>query len=377
MDIRTKLAFALVLFSLISMALLGVFAYQESTRLLAEISHRQLGALAESKRNDLVKVQDGWRDKVLLISSQHEFAEAVRRYLADPTEENLIPVTDLVDNAAAVVRAVDRISVFSLTGEEIESSGRAPMGDSPPAPVPEGAVAYRGTLVSDTGIIRVAFATMLIQDTVPTGVMEVVFAIDDVSAVAGNYTGLGDGGEAYVVARTGPDMVTVLNSLRHLGETGPVTIPISESTEPVHHLMQGAEGLLERPFVDYRGESSWAATRLISELDWGLVVKVDEQEESERADALRDALFDIGIALSAFAIIGGTLIGVYLARPIHELRLVVERVRSGDTMARAEVKGDDEITYLASSLNDLIDNWQPKSSTDAPTAEPTDRTPDD
>ena len=141
--------------------------------------------------------------------------------------------------------------------------------------------------------------------------------------------------------------------------------------------MQGEEGLLESPFVDYRGESSWAATRLISELDWGLVVKVDEQEESERADTLRNALFDIGVALSAFAIIGGTLIGVYLARPIHELRLIVERVRSGDTTARAEVKGDDEIAYLASSLNDLIDNWQPKSSTDTQVADRTDRTPDD
>ena len=79
--------------------------------------------------------------------------------------------------------------------------------------------------------------------------------------------------------------------------------------------------------------------------------------ESGDAEALAVTL-DVNDADScrAFAIIGGTLIGVYLARPIHELRLIVERVRSGDTTARAEVKGDDEIAYLASSLNDLIDN---------------------
>ena len=136
---------------------------------------------------------------------------------------------------------------------------------------------------------------------------------------------------------------------------------IADASVPVQQLMRGEEGLLERPFVDYRGESSWAATRLISKLDWGLVVKVDKDEDSERLEALRGALIDIGVALSAFAIIGGTLIGIYLARPIHELRLVVERVRSGDTSARAVAKGDDEIAYLASSLNDLIDNWESKS----------------
>lgn len=380
MDIRTKLAFALVLFSIVTMALLGVFAYQESSRLLAEISHRQLGALAESKRNDLVKVQEGWRNSVQLISSQREIAEAVRRYLAEPTPDNLVPVNRMIGDAATVVKAVDRISVFSLNGEELTSFGRAPFG-SPPTRVPDGKVDYRGTIVSESGHVRVAFATTLIKDTVPTGIMLVVFSIDDdVSTVAGNYTGLGAGGEAYVVARTGPETVAVLNSLRHLGETGPMTMNINDAPVPVRNLMAGKEGLVKGPFVDYRGETSWAATRLISELDWGLVVKVDESEESARADTLRDALIDIGVALSAFAIIGGTLIGVYLARPIHELRLVVERVRSGDTTVRAEVKGDDEIAFLASSVNDLIDHWQPKSASEIANqvaSKESDRSPDD
>ena len=340
--------------------MLGIFAYQESARLLAEISHRQLEALAESKRNDIVKVQDGWRDKVRFISSQKEFADAVRRYMADPTPNNLVLVNDLIADAAAVLEAVDRISVSSLNGEEVTSFGRASL-DLPLTTVPEGEVGYLGTQISENGRVRVAFATTFFRDTVPMGVMEVVFAIDDVSTVAGDYTGLGYGGEAYVVARTGPDVVTVLNSLRHLGETGPTTMAIADASLPVQQLMRGEEGLLERPFVDYRGESSWAATRLISKLDWGLVVKVDKDEDSERLEALRGALIDVGVALSAFAIIGGTLIGIYLARPIHELRLVVERVRSGDTSARAVAKGDDEIAYLASSLNDLIDNLESKS----------------
>jgi hypothetical protein len=62
LDIRTKLALALVFASLISMGLIGLFAYQTSAQLLQEVSIRQIDALAESKAMDLTKVHQGWRD---------------------------------------------------------------------------------------------------------------------------------------------------------------------------------------------------------------------------------------------------------------------------------------------------------------------------
>ena len=67
MDIRTKLALSLVFVSLLSMGLLGSFAYQTSSSLLQEISLRQLDALAESKARDLLKVNEGWKNQVRLI----------------------------------------------------------------------------------------------------------------------------------------------------------------------------------------------------------------------------------------------------------------------------------------------------------------------
>ena len=78
-------------------------------------------------------------------------------------------------------------------------------------------------------------------------------------------------------------------------------------------------------------------------------------------------MIDIGLALSAFAIIGGTLLGLYLARPIHALALLVERVREGETELRADASGDDEIAYLAESVNELLDHMQAKDQ--APTSD--------
>ena len=70
MDIRTKLALALVSVSLLSMLALGTFAYQATSALLREVSERQLDALAESKQRDLEKVVVAWRDRVELIRSR-------------------------------------------------------------------------------------------------------------------------------------------------------------------------------------------------------------------------------------------------------------------------------------------------------------------
>ena len=72
-------------------------------------------------------------------------------------------------------------------------------------------------------------------------------------------------------------------------------------------------------------------------------------------DVLLTALVDIGLSVSAFAILGGALLGLYFARPVQQLAEVVQRLNAGDIDVRALVQGDDEITYLAENLNSYLD----------------------
>ncbi len=153
-------------------------------------------------------------------------------------------------------------------------------------------------------------------------------------------------------------VIRVLNPLRHDNSIEPRVIEVAEAGADVRGALAGDEQIFTTGLQDYRGISVWSATRHLAHLNWGLVVKVDVSEEEKRANVLQEALIDIAVALSAFAIIGGALLGFYLARPIHELAVIVERMRHGEDSLRAEVKGDDEIAFLAEALNEFLDHLE-------------------
>lgn len=362
MDIRTKLALALVSVSLVSMAILGVFAYHTSAGLLQEISVRQLDALAESKKQDLVKVFEGWQDQLRLIRSGSGLPDTLANYLEDGNEDALRRIEDTIKDATTAVNNVEHITIFDLKGNEVASFGNAPSVDQQVLPEDPDEVRYTGAYLNGSDEVRVSLNSLLSHQGKPVGELNVVIDAHDLFSVTGNYTGLGETGEVMVVMQNDDGAVIVLNPLRHTGYGAPAPGGTDTSSADVEAVLDGDEKVFTDGVRDYRGVNVWSATRFVPGLKWGLIVKIDADEEEERAVELRDALVDIALSLSAFAIIGGTLLGLYLARPIHELVEIVARVRKGETDLRADAKGDDEIAYLAESLNELMDSHFPPES---------------
>ena len=357
-DIRTKLALALVFVSLLSMALLGTFAYQTAAVLLQEISVRQLDALAESKKRDLVKVQEAWRDQLRLTRSRTDLRENLQQYLTQKNSSALLRVNEIIENAVTATDNLDRISILDLQGNAVASYGQYD-GEYSSQPLTDTqAIVYQGSYFSDNGGLRVVYGSLLNINGVGIGQIEVVFDGLDLFSMTGNYTGLGESGESLVVMQDG-DSVMVLNPLRH-DEPGAGRRYLNDQAAlPMRRVLAGEDVVFNERIKDYREVDVWAATRYLDDLQWGLIVKVDAAEEAQRADGLREAMIDIALALSGFAIIGGTLLGLYLARPIHALAVLVERVREGETQLRCDSSGDDEIAYLAESINELLDHLQP------------------
>ena len=352
MDIRTRLSLTLVFVSLLSMMLLGTFAYYTSSNLLQEISLRQLDALAESKRRDLNKSYEGLEANLGLVREIKPLSYAIRDYLENGDPQKLRTIEDTIEGITVAVKEIDKLTIFNVEGKEIASFGRSTV-THPKVPV-DGGVTYLGTFLSQEGP-RVVMNAGVHLDGELVGGIELIMDASYVLDVTDDYTGLGESGEAFVVMSVGEKLV-VLNPLRHEVE-GFFGEQVREfASSDFKAVFSSVEVVPAEAQKDYRGEWVWLATRYLEKTGWGVVVKVDVSEEGKRALVLRESLFDIAVALSAFAIIGGAFLGFYLAKPIQGLAVMVERMRHGEGGLRAEIKGDDEIAYLAKSLNEFLDH---------------------
>lgn len=354
MDIRTRLSLALVAVSLVSMALLGIFAYVSSYSLLREISLRQLDALAESKHRDLTKVYSSWEDQLRLVRERPQLRNAIRAYTESNSKKALAQIETTIGSAILAVSDITKLVVITPEGQQIASSGNSAV---PPSGKPVGAgIDYVGTFVVPEEGLRVMLSTPVRLDGQIIGGLEMIVNAQDLYDITSDHTGLDETGEVLVIMQTGKGLVQILNPLRHAPEAKFIELAAYEFSDEVLRVFEGLE--VSGKQDDYRGEAVLFAGRLTTPLNWGMIVKVDVAEEDKRADLLRDRLVDIALALSAFALIGGGLLGFYLARPITDLALVVERLRQGEGGVRAEVKGDDEIAYLAESMNELLDQLE-------------------
>lgn len=354
MDIRTKLALALVSVSLASMLALGAFAYRTTFELLREGSEQRLDALAETKQRDLERLVQGWRDRVLLIRSRTRLRMLLAAYSERRDEIAPPELRRILADALASVPSVERVTLFDRHRDPVTSVGSAGLPVELDANVfddPD-AVIYGGTYRAAGDRIHVRFSAALVREGVVVGAMETIIDAEDLLSVAQDYTGLGETGESLLFMAAPEGQVSVLSPLRH--EPDLRLLPLDSSVYLVAAL-EGREEVFRSGVRDYRGADVWCVTRALPEVGWGLVVKIDSAEEAQRADWLRGEMLDVGFALGAIAILGGTLLGSRLGRPLRNLKADVERIRGGERELRLIVTTEDEVRFLADALNDILD----------------------
>jgi signal transduction histidine kinase/HAMP domain-containing protein len=184
--------------------------------------------------------------------------------------------------------------------------------------------------------------------------------------------GLGRSGEAYIV---GPDRRLRTES-RFLGALpNSLTIPsynengspdgrTSILAFPLHN--QAVDRLFsekagnrkgEVTFVDERGRESLGVFGMLplTDLDWGLVIRIDTDEAFKPAQDLARLVAVGGLVILVFAIGGIIVFSHFLLGPIGQLVTTAEKIGGGDLSARVPVMTSDEVGFLASRFNTMVD----------------------
>ena len=360
MDIRTKLIFALVSVSLGGLLALGWFSYREAGELLKESALRQLEAVAESKKQDLEKVIRAWRDRVQLITSRTDLQlslQALRRE-RDPEARDRIERT--LSDALESTRALRGIAVYLPDGHLVARTGADPSHGAKVAPatfwLAEEPLVVENVSQDEEEGLRVTFMAPIRLEGELVGAAKVLLSARELLEITHDHTGLGATGETLLAQRTDAGEALILNPLRH-DPGASLTRRVGEgaSHDPTLEAVRGVERTWRSDARDYRGAEVWAATRYLDEFDWGLVVKVDAEEEMQPVEELFFTLGRLALSLAAFAIAAGFVLGTLFAKPIRELADVARRIHQGEHDARAQIDSNDEIGLLARTFNEMAD----------------------
>lgn len=358
MDIRTKLIFALVAVALSSMFVLGAVVAPDVEQRLRVSTLSGLDELAESKREALMWILQGWRGRASLVASRTQLRASLDSHTRTGDPAAVDRMSRILSDALASSETATLLQVLDGEGGLVTSATRDTEAALPSREVASAAfetdtAAYAGVEFVGEGPPQVSFVAPLTLDGRRIGTLVAVFAARELLELTGHYHGLGDTGEVLVIVRDVQGAPRTLHPTRHdsvpgvggrlSGELGSITALAFSAAE-----QSAWEGVL-----DYRSQPVWVATRLVPETNWALVVKVDAAEETEPYAEFKRSLRRTAVILSAFAILAGFVLGLRFALPIHHLAEVANRIRGGEMTARATVGAEDEVGLLARTFNDM------------------------
>jgi HAMP domain-containing protein len=191
-------------------------------------------------------------------------------------------------------------------------------------------------------------------DAQEIGVLAARLNLSAMLALIHDATGLGDTGET-VVGKIVDSELAFMAPTRHdpreiprirlSTNRGPMGFPVVDAA-----LGQSGAGLRN----DYRDRLVLAAWRPVPSLEWGLVVKMDEEEAMRGARELRNQTVMIGLGIVILAVLVSLLVSRELVRPLHQLKEATDRISRGDLGVKLELRSADEIGELADSFDRMV-----------------------
>jgi PAS domain S-box-containing protein len=230
-------------------------------------------------------------------------------------------------------------------------------------------------LINEFGTVEVGLPTMFVatplkdKDDAIIGVVTLRIHVGILSNLMLSNK-FGKTGETYLINRDGY-MLTESRFSKHLKKTERINTrsalelklvdpETGELTNSVRQCIAGYDGSDANGYNDYGGITVLGVWRWLPEFDWGVVTEIDKTEVYGVAYNLNNLGMVLIFAMVFPILFIAYFVGKRFSTPILELTEVTEKMASGDLSQRVNIKRNDEIGVLATSINTMAKSLDAK-----------------
>lgn len=353
MKLSQKSVILFVLITAVPILGIGALFYVQTERTLRERVSDQLVSMAKSQRGRITSVINQNTERMKFITQKAELINGLVEYNAKKSAENSDPYRDKINAVLNDIRVsiadFENIALFDVQGNLITSAKEISKRE---IDVYKTAFAEGEETINVTTVIKnKPFLTgPILQKGEIIGVVVIKSNANSLNSLVGDYAGLGETGESFVIKRAENEKAVFITPLRFyplaaLEEKEYGLSTFQSLTAQTNELMSG---------IDYRGEPVVFATWYIKEADWGLVVKIDRKEVFATTTWLINTIPSLIAVIIALSILIGWYLSRSVIKPLSRIVEVADDIKAGRALKRTQIGSNSEISSAAAAFDEIV-----------------------
>ncbi len=313
---------------------------------LNAVSSIQKDRINESLERNIERL-DGVASRTLLLQS-------LSNYLQDSDMDNFVKLENVLTDSLHSIDDFRSVSLFTVDGKMIISTDKSLTDNQyfDDSIFLDGKSKKYITMdYNDKPLLYLS--APLILDGKLLGIIIIESEANTIISITQDYTGLGESGETFLAKRNSDGDALFITPLRFDPDASfsRTTTKYQLDAPITQALLFNENNLLDA--TDYRGEKVLAVSKYIESTDWGLVAKIDLSEVN--STFYEAGIVHIGIVIIFSGIMASfsLLLADQILKPILKLKKVVKELEHGNFATKIEVKGNDEISSLTHSFQNL------------------------
>ena len=304
--------------------------------------------------------------RLSLVSSRLQLRISLKSFINNSNETDKNFIIDNLNSANQSIDDFQDIFIMNLSGEAIVSTNPIYLNRnySNKEFYIKGKAENSFFLILEDDTPMVYLSGPLILNEELLGVIVVISNPDTIFNILSDTKGLGETGESYLVNESG----FVLSPLRFYNYSYNVEniilrkqIDTENYRNSMLHAIYSDEELKDKCeeikiLRDYRGENVLGTHVFISDMNWALLVEIDEEEAFSSVNNMQNIITVILTIIGLIILFAAFFYAKTFSEPIKKLDNYAKQITKGDLNIRADVKTSDEIGSLADSLNIMVEN---------------------